>query len=73
MAYLHFLLTSKPLTAQSLLLTILMTKPFENIEGKGENAGNYLQCFQMLSFSELFGKGFKRFSSNFNFPSTQIS
>ena len=42
-------------TAQSRLLTTLRKKPFENIVGKGENAGNqhfllFPQCF--LSFPQ---------------------
>ena len=45
----------KLLTTQSRLLTTLRKKPFENIVGKGENAGNkhfllFPQCF--ISFSK---------------------
>ena len=43
---------------QSRLLTTSMTKPFENIVGKGENAGNqhfllFSQYFLLLSKSEI--------------------
>ena len=43
---------------QSLVLTVLQKKPFENIVGKGENAGNqhfllFPQCFSCLSEIEI--------------------
>ena len=43
-------ITKKPFTTQSRLLTPLKKKAFENIVGKGENAGNqhfllFPQCF----------------------------
>ena len=46
--------STKLITAQSLLLTTLRKKVFENIVGKGENAGNqhflfFPQCFQPKS------------------------
>ena len=43
----------KPFTTQSRLLTILYQKFFENLVGKGENAGKqhfllFSQCFQLF-------------------------
>ena len=55
--YINHLLIPKPFPIETRLLTTLRKKPFENIVGKGENAGNqhfllFPQCF--LTFPEQF-------------------